>query len=273
MGRQIEDMVVVITGAGSGIGRALAILLSRKRAKLVLAGRRMEVLEQVNFAMGGRHLCVACDVSKPELCDRLITAAVKRFGRIDTLVCNAGYGLIRTVAEATLDEMQAIFATNVYGTAHCIRAAAPVMNQQELRDGYRGQVMIVSSATARRGMPYMGYYSATKAAQLSLAESLRVELKPKRIAVTSVHPVGTKTNFGQEAQRVSSQSLPALTPGPFSQSAETVAIRMERAISNPKAEVWPFDPARWALSLGTLLPSMVDAVMSGMRAKIASRNA
>src|SRR5438105_4177495 len=106
MGRQIEDMVVVITGASSGIGRALAVLLSRQRAKLVLAARRTDLLDQLNFSMGGRHLTFGCDVSKPEQCDRLMTAAMKRFGRIDTLVCNAGYGLQRTVAETTPEEMQ-----------------------------------------------------------------------------------------------------------------------------------------------------------------------
>ena len=122
-------------------------------------------------------------------------------GGIDTLVCNAGYGSVRTVAETSHDEMRRMFETNVFGTTDCIHAAVPIMRKQELRDGWRGQIMIVSSAAAKRGLPFFGPYSATKAAQLSIAEALRVELKADRIAVTSVHPVGTNTEFFDTAEK------------------------------------------------------------------------
>ena len=264
-------MVVVITGASSGIGRALALLLARKRAKLVLAARRTDRLDQLNFSLGGRHLCVGCDVSRPEQCERLIASALQRFGRIDTFVCNAGYGMARTVVDTSGEEIRAMFATNVFGTIDCIRAAAPVMEKQDLRDGARGQIMIVSSAAGRRGMPYFGSYSATKAAQLSFAEALRVELKPKKIAVTSVHPVGTNTDFFEASERHGGAALPKERMGPM-QSADQVAIRMARAIANPVAELWPFDPARWMLSFATLFPSMIDAVMDLARAKLEEGN-
>src|SRR5437764_181561 len=106
MGRRIEDMVVVITGASSGIGKALAVELARKRANLVLSARREDKLEQLNFALGGRHLCVQCDVAQPDQCERLIAAAARRYGRIDTLVCNAGYGMVRTVTQTTSSEIR-----------------------------------------------------------------------------------------------------------------------------------------------------------------------
>jgi short-subunit dehydrogenase len=272
MGRQIENMVVVITGASSGIGRALAIHLARKRARLVLSARRTDRLDELNFAMGGRHLCVGCDVSQPEQCERLIASAVKRFGRIDTLVCNAGYGRVRTVIDTSAAEMRAIFATNVFGTTDCIRAAAPVMQLQELRDGVRGQVMIVSSAAGRRGLPYFGSYSATKAAQLGIAEALRVELRPVKIAVTSVHPVGTKTEFFEQSERDGAGMLPPETSRGMTQTAEQVAIRMARAIASPVAELWPFDPARWMLTAATMFPTAVDLVMESARRKIEQWN-
>ena len=265
-------MVVAITGSSSGIGRALAIELARKRAKLVLAARRTDKLDELNFALGGRHLCVGCDVSRPEQCERLIASAVQRFGRIDTLVCNAGYGMVSTVADTSADELRAMFETNVFGTASCIRAAVPLMAKQELRDGKRAQIMIVSSAAGRRGLPYFGVYSATKAAQLSLAEALRVELKPQKIAVTSVHPIGTRTEFFEQADSRGKDSIPPDSTGPFSQTARQVAVRMARAIANPVTELWPFDPARWMLSLGTLFPSLVDEAMESARAKIEAWN-
>ncbi len=272
MGRQIEDMVVIITGASSGIGRALAVALTRKRAKLVLAARREDKLAELNFALGGRHLCIGCDVSRPDQCERLIAASVSRFGRIDTLVCNAGYGMVRTVVETSPEEMRAMFATNVFGTIDCIRAAAPVMEKQSIVDGVRGQMMIVSSAAARRGLPYFGSYSATKSAQMGFAEALRVELKPQKITVTSVHPVGTKTNFVAESEGQGNASLPPDTSMRFTQTAEQVALRMARAIASPVPELWPMDAAKWALGIGSMVPSFMDSVMESARAKIEAWN-
>ena len=267
MGRKIEDMVVIITGASSGIGKALAIALSKKRTKLVLASRSADVLEKLNFTLGGRHLCLRCDVSNPVDCQKMIDASVKRFGRIDTLVCNAGYGVSKTVLDTTAKEMADMFATNFFGTVDCIRAMVPYMQKQEILDGHRGQLMIVSSAAARRGIPYLGGYSATKAAQLSIAEALRVELAPSKIAVTSAHPVSTKTEFGKVAQQNGGAKMP---PGgdAMQQTAEQVAIRICRAISNPVNELWPMEPARFMLSLGTFFPSMVDAKMKTFHEKV-----
>ena len=272
MGRHIEDMVVVITGASSGIGLALAQALTRKRAKLVLAARREDKLADINLSLGGRHLCVGCDVSRPDQCERLIAASVARFGRIDTLVCNAGYGMVRTVVGTSADEMRAMFATNVFGTIDCIRAAAPVMEKQGLVDGFRGQMMIVSSAAARRGLPYFGSYSATKSAQLGFAEALRVELKPSKIAVTSVHPVGTKTNFFKESEGQGGATLPPDSSGQMVQTSEQVALRMVRAIASPVPELWPLDAARWGLGFATMVPSIVDLFMEPARAKIEAWN-
>ena len=268
MGRKIEEMVVVITGASSGIGRELAVALTRKRAKLVLAARRTDRLEALNFALGGRHLCVECDVSKTDQCERLIASAIGRFGRIDTLVCNAGYGIAQRVADTSAADLRAMFETNVFGTVDCIRAAVPIMEQQALRDGLRGQLMIVSSAAGRRGLPYFGGYSATKAAQLSFAEALRVELKPRKIAVTSVHPIGTKTDFFNVSMEKGQSRLPPDSVGPMSQTSEQVALRMARAIARPVPELWPMDAARWMMSLATLFPSAIDSVMGRAREKI-----
>ena len=265
-------MVVIITGASSGIGRALAVALTRKRAKLVLAARREDRLAELNFALGGRHLCIGCDVSRAEQCERLIAASVARFGRIDTLVCNAGYGMVRTVVGTSPEEMRAMFATNVFGTIDCIRAAVPLMEKQGVVDGVRGQLMIVSSAAARRGLPYFGSYSATKSAQLGFAEALRVELKPMKIAVTSVHPVGTKTDFFKESEGQGGASLPPDSAGQMTQTAEQVALRMARAIASPVPELWPMDAARWALGLGAMLPSLVDHFMESAHAKIEKWN-
>jgi len=270
MPRKLHDMVVVITGASAGIGKALAERLSARGAKLVLSARRADRLEQLNREMSERHLVVRADVSRREDCQSLIDRAVERSGRIDTLVCNAGYGLYRSLADTSPEEMRRIFATNVFGTTDCVAAALPVMLRQEPRDDHRGQVMLVSSAVARRAVPYMGAYSATKAAQLSIAEALRVELKPLRIAVTSVHPIQTKTEFGDAARQHGGVRIAS---APVGQSAQHVVRRMIDAIASPRTEVWPFRPSRWAFGLGTLFPRIIDFAMSDYRRKVEKENA
>src|SRR5437870_3976754 len=101
MRRGINGMVVVITGASAGIGAALARDLAARGARLVLAARRLDRLEDLNRTLGGDHLCVRADVSDPADCENLIRRAAGHFGRLDTLVCNAGYGILRPVAETS----------------------------------------------------------------------------------------------------------------------------------------------------------------------------
>lgn len=270
MTRSLNGMVVLITGASAGIGRTLAEQLDRRGAKLALAARRLDVLEQLNRGLGGAHLCVRADVSKRGDCEELVTAAVQRFGRLDTLVCNAGFGVYRRIDQLDPDEVRQLFATNVFGTTDCIAAALPRMKQQPPRDGWRGQIMIVSSAAGRRGVPYIGMYSATKAAQLALTDALRVELHPDRIAVTGVYPVQTRTEFSQVAQDLGGKKIAHV--GSFSQTVEHVATRMLRAIERPCAEVWPSRATKWMLGLGAVFPGLTDRVMRGYLRRVEAEN-
>ncbi|MFT3786960.1 MAG: SDR family NAD(P)-dependent oxidoreductase [Tepidisphaeraceae bacterium] len=265
MPRQLRDSVIVITGASAGIGRALATVLHEHGARLVLAARRIDRLESLNSSLGGKHLCVQVDVSRTQDCHELIENAIEHFGRIDTLVCNAGYGIAASVAATTPEQLHAIFATNVFGTTDCIAAAVPYLRGNEVRDCWRGQIMIVSSAAARRSLVYFGAYSATKSAQLSIAESLRVELSRDRIAVTTVHPITTRTDFFDNASEQSGVKVDLAERSPVSQTAELVAAKMVRAMEKPCRELWPYWLARPMLSAVTFLPSVGDWVMGRMK--------
>lgn len=265
-------MVVVITGASAGIGAALARALHARGAKLVLSARRLDRVEALGAELGGAHLCLRADVSRTEDCRQLVEASLSRFGRIDTLVANAGYGLYVRADETTPEQMRAIFATNVFGTTDLIYAAAPHMLKQEPRDGWRGQMMLVSSVAARRGVPYLGAYAATKAAQLSIAEAMRVELSPQRLAVTSVHPIMTRTDFGRTAESHGRIVLPKGDRDFLTQPVEHVARRMVEAIARPRPEVWPSFLSRIAVGVGTLVPSLIDRAMSRYRDRVEQNN-
>jgi len=269
MSRNLNDMVVVITGASAGIGKALAEKLAKQGAKLVLSARRLDRLHALNQQLGARHLCVATDVSKREDCTRLIEESFRAFGRIDTLVCNAGYGLYKSVHETSAQEYRDIFNTNVFGTVDPILAAVPRMLKQDLRDGYRGQVMMVSSIVALHGVPYLGAYSATKAAQFSLAHAMRVELGPEKLAVTSVHPIQTKTDFGAAARGKGGMQLPR---GPFGQNVEQVVNRMVSAIVRPCPEVWPHQGSKWLYAIGSLFPAFADHLLGKYRDRVRVEN-
>jgi short-subunit dehydrogenase len=273
MSRNLENMVVVITGASSGIGRALAEYLSARKAKLTLTARRLDRLQALNAQLGGQHQVIQADVSNPDDCRNLVISAAAHHGRIDTLVCNAGYGLAKSVADTTAIDLRRIFETNLFGTTDTIRAAVPIMLGQSPQDNWRGQIMIVSSAVARRGLPFFGAYSATKAAQLSIAEALRVELKPSRIAVTSVHPVGTETEFFDLAGKHGNSTVPPAGKGEVQQTSATVARKMAAAIAKPRPEVWPLRPARYGISIATMMPGLVDFALRGYRRSIGDAKA
>ncbi len=260
MTRTLKDMVVVVTGASAGIGKALCEHLDKKGATLVLSARREDRLTALNQTMGSRHFVVPADVSKQEDCFRLIESAVQRFGRIDTLVCNAGYGFYAAMKDTPPARVREIFQTNVYGTTDCIAAALPGMMNQPLREGFRAQVMIVSSFVARRSVPCLGPYAATKAAQLSIAEALRVELCDKWIAVTTVHPIMTRTEFGVAAEAMGEIKLPR-DGNSVVQTVDHVAARMVAGIRRPGKEVWPSRPSRWLAGLATFVPGLVDRAL------------
>ena len=269
-------MVCIITGASAGIGMALAKQLSCRGAKLVLAARRLERLEALNLECGGphrgQHLVLAADVSQPQDCRRIIDAAVGRFGRIDTLVANAGYGMLCPVAQTPLEDIEKILRTNILGTTECIRHVVAQLRCQEVRDGRRGQIVIVSSAAARRGLPFYGWYAATKAAQLSLAEALRIELASDEIAVTTVHPMGTQTDFFDAAERNSQFKVPPALPGERRQDVESVVTAMVKAIQSPRREVWPARWSRALLNLAVLFPALGDRVMRKAHRQIMRHN-
>src|SRR5438105_2276332 len=188
-----SNRVVAITGASAGIGRATALRLAREGASVVMCARRMDRLEALASeiaAGGGTPLPIAADVTREADMQALVTRAVDRFGRLDVMMCNAGFGIAGTIEDINAEQMQKLIDVNYLGTYYAARAALPVFRRQR-----RGHLIVISSIVGKRGVPYMGAYSATKFAQAGLAECVRAELAGSDIHVSIVYPVTTETEF------------------------------------------------------------------------------
>ncbi|HEX9421790.1 MAG TPA: SDR family NAD(P)-dependent oxidoreductase [Pyrinomonadaceae bacterium] len=212
------NKVVIITGASSGIGRALAIEIGRHGAKLGLIARRAEVIDEVVReveAAGGRAMALPADVQDA---DSISAAAVRlrsSIGPIDVLIANAGIGPTRDAANFSAAEVSHVINVNVIGASNSVAAVIPEMVERE-----SGQLVAISSLAAYRGLPRSAAYCASKAAVSAFFESLRLDLEPRGIDVTIIHPGFIKTPLteGRDAQM------------PFLMELDDAVRKMVRAI-------------------------------------------
>jgi short-subunit dehydrogenase len=249
--------VIAITGASAGIGRATAVRLARDGASVAICARRRELLDAVAAeitAAGGQALAVVADVTRAGEMDAFVAQTVARFGRLDVMMCNAGFGIAGAIDDIAPDQMQKLMAVNYTGTYHATRAALPVFRRQG-----SGHIVIVSSIVGKRGVPYMGAYSATKFAQVGLAECLRAELLGTGIHVTVVYPVSTETEFFDVLLRETGTAV-TRAKGPR-QSVEVVANAIARAIDRPVPELYPHAKSRALVILNALAPGITDRVV------------
>lgn len=181
-----EVQVTVVTGASSGIGRSLALRLARHGGALALLARRADLLESLAAeieATGGRAIPVACDVTDRARVHDAFAAIEARLGPVDRLVANAGGGEKSHVDAFSAAQIERVVALNVGGAANCIEAVLPGM----LARGH-GHLVATGSLAAQRGLPHAAAYGAAKAALARMMESLRIELRPRGIDVTIIHP-------------------------------------------------------------------------------------
>jgi short-subunit dehydrogenase len=212
------NKVVLITGASSGIGEALAVEFGRRGASVGLLARRAEVLREVAGkveAAGGRAFAVAVDVRDAGEVRAAALKVCERFGRVDVLVANAGIGELTLAREFDIEVVTQVLSVNVLGAMNSVAAVLPEM----LARG-SGQIVGISSLAAFRGFPGSGAYCASKAALSTFFESLRAELRPRNIYVTTIHPgfIDTPMTRGRNRKM------------PFLVEVERAARQMLRAI-------------------------------------------
>lgn len=191
--RTLTGEVALITGAGSGIGKATAIKLAECGMQLAITSRSGERLsELVDYLeeRGAAVVYLARDAANPQTANALVEQTLARFGRIDLLVNNVGVGAYRSFAETSLDDFDEMMTTNVRSTFLFTKAVVPVMVSQ-----HYGQIITISSGSGKRGYADEAVYCATKFAQAGLSEALDQELLSHNIKVSTIFPGGVNTRF------------------------------------------------------------------------------
>lgn len=228
----MRDTVVVITGASAGIGAALAELLARRGASLVLLARRERELSEVAARCGDNALPVVADVTRRADVERALAAAIERFGHVDAWVNNAGRGISRTVSELTDDDLDDMMLVNVKSALYGMQTAL-----SHFKARGRGHIVNVSSMLGR--VPYVAFrsaYNAAKHALNALTANLRMELRAEYpgVHVSLVLPGVVATEFGVHARHggVDSRAIPGAQP------VEEVAAVIADLLERPRAEVY-----------------------------------
>jgi len=242
----IKGKVVIVTGASSGIGEATARQFGREGAKVILAARRVDKLESlaqeiVSMNTGAETLVVQADLSKLEDIQKLIDETVGKFGRVDVLVNNAGFGRLNWLENLDpMKDIQAQFDVNVMGVIQTTRQALPVMMKQR-----SGHIINMCSMAGLVATPTYTIYAACKHAVHGFSEALRREVKPWGIDVSMVYPGGVITEFQQHAGI--KRKTGATTPRSLLLTAEQVGSAVVQLVRRPRA-MWII-PWAWSFTV------------------------
>src|SRR5947208_6353719 len=246
--KPLREQVIVVTGASSGVGRAIARVAGERGARVVVAARGEDGLnaavEEIERA-GSEALAVAGDLAEREQNEELVRRSLERFGRIDTFVANAIVTVYAGVEQLEPDELRRVMDVNFFGVAYGFRAALPALKESQ------GTFLHVSSALAYRAIPLQAAYCASKAAARSFLESARVELQKHGtgVAVSLVLPGAIDTpQFDRDRQKIGYQPQPVppiYEPEPF---AEAVLRCCERPVRELPIG-WGAQKALWGQKL------------------------
>ncbi|MBI5824885.1 MAG: SDR family oxidoreductase [Chloroflexi bacterium] len=253
----IKDKVVIVTGASSGIGEATARQFGREGAKVTLAARRVDKLQslaqEINaMGTGAETLVVQADLSKLEDIQALVTQTIEKFGRIDILINNAGFGRLDWLEKLDpLKDIQAQIDVNVMGVIQTTRQVLPVMMKQR-----SGSIINMCSMAGLVATPTYTIYAASKHAVHGFSEALRREVKPWGIDVSLIYPGGVVTEFNQHAGI--NRKTHTTTPKFMLLTAEQVAQAVVKLVRRPR-RMWII-PWLWSVTafMNKFIPGIVD---------------
>ena len=256
MFKTMKDKVVIITGASSGIGKALALEYAIRGAHVVMAARNEERLRQAASevsAIGVKALAVVADVSVEADCKALINKSIKEFSGIDVLINNAGISMRALFADADLDVIRQLMDINFWGTVYCTKYALPHLLET------KGSVVGISSIAGYKGLPGRTGYSASKFAMHGFLETLRIENMKKDLHVLIACPGFTASNIRNTAlnekgmmQGESPRDETKMMP------AEEVATHIANAVLKRKDRLTLTFQGKLTVILNKLFPKFMD---------------
>ncbi|HEY7912125.1 MAG TPA: SDR family oxidoreductase [Blastocatellia bacterium] len=252
--RKVRGTTAVITGATSGIGRATAIEFARAGARVVVAGRRKERLKELAGeieAKGGEALAVPTDVAVQAQVERLVEKAIERFGRIDTLVNNAGVGLAARFSDTTLEDFRRVMDVNFWGAVYACKVAVPHMRAQS----GGGVIINVSSILGKRGIPFETAYCASKFALAGFSEALRAEVMSDAIDVSAIYPGAVETEIFESATNKTGLEIPSYLPKFPAREMARIIVRDARF---PQPEIVFALDAQAINFFNKLAPGLID---------------
>lgn len=191
----IDNKTIIISGASRGIGRATALYLAKQGANVVATARNADDLRILEQESTGNIVGMAGDVANEAAMQHVVQTAIDRFGRIDVVINNAGYGIFKNVDEITEEEWDTLMATNVKGTFLLTKAALPTLKAQGT-----GHIVVVASDVAKRTFAGGSLYTASKYAQEAFMGALRKEVRPHGIKVSGVYSGLVDSHFHAKGQ-------------------------------------------------------------------------
>jgi len=261
----LQDKVIIITGASSGIGKALAEEAMKHQMKVVMVARSlesMEIIAETNKWDAHNFLIIKADVTKEEDCKRIVEESVAKFNKIDILINNAGISMRALFEETEIAVLKKVMDVNFWGTVYCTSYALPYLLKS------KGSVVGISSVAGYKGLPGRTGYAASKFAIRGFFESLRIENMKKGLHVLIACPGFTTSNIRKTAL-TSDGSQQAESPRDEEKmmSAETVAVRVLRAVAKRKPSLVLTTTGHLTVFLNKFVPGMVDKMVFNHMAK------
>jgi NADP-dependent 3-hydroxy acid dehydrogenase YdfG len=237
MAARLKGTVALVTGASSGIGEATALALAAEGASVAIAARRKDRLEALAAKIGGdgRLLVHETDVTDHGQVIDMVEGTVTEFGRLDTLINNAGVMLLGPIVDAPIEEWQRMVELNVLGLLYCTHAALPHLLRAAEQDPRQvADIVNVSSVAGRVARANSGVYNASKFAVNAFSESLRQEVTTRQVRVTLVEPGATATELAGHNRPEVLEGLGRTFAGIERLTAEDIASAVTYAVTSPR---------------------------------------